>query len=71
MAELLGIDPRRTVGIGDYNNDIEMLRLSGLGIAVKNARPEVKAAADHVTVSNEEHAIAKIVEDLESGCLTV
>ena len=29
----------------------------------------VKAAADHITVSNEEHAIAKIISDIESGAL--
>ncbi|MBQ8310822.1 MAG: HAD family phosphatase [Clostridia bacterium] len=67
MAELLGIDPRCTIGIGDYNNDIELLRVAGLGVAVANARPEVKAIADHVTVSNESHAIARIIMNLENG----
>lgn len=71
MAELFGIDPRRTVGVGDYNNDIELLRLSGLGVAVANARPEVKAVADYVTCSNEDHAIARIIADIESGMLAV
>ena len=48
-----------------------MLRTAKLGIAVANACPEAKAVADHITVSNEEHAIAKIVEDLDCGLLKI
>ena len=71
LAELLGMDPRRTVAVGDYYNDVEMLRAARLGIAVANACPDALAAADHVTVSNEEHAIARVIEDLERGRLTL
>jgi len=71
MAEYMGISIERTVAIGDYNNDIGMIRAAGLGIAVANAREEVKAAADHVTVSNEQHAIARIISDIESGKLKI
>ena len=69
MAAHLGISPARTVAVGDYHNDISMLRAAGVGYAVANARPEVKAAADRLTVSNEEHAIAAIVAELESGAV--
>ncbi len=69
IVELLGVDPRRTVAIGDYNNDVSMLRAAGLGVAVANACAEAKEAADHVTVSNEEHAIARVIEDIEKGIL--
>lgn len=67
LAELLGLDPARTIGVGDYNNDVALLSAAGLGVAVANAVPEVKAVADLVTVSNEEHAIAAIVSGLDSG----
>lgn len=67
MAELMGIDMKNTIALGDYNNDVEMLKVAGVGIAVSNAVPEAKAVADHVTVSNNEHAIAKTVEDIERG----
>lgn len=67
MAQLLGIEMKHTVAVGDYNNDISMVRAAGIGFAVANGVPEVKAAADHVTVSNEEHAIARIVEELDRG----
>ncbi|MBE6713109.1 MAG: HAD family phosphatase [Ruminococcaceae bacterium] len=65
MAELLGIEMKNTVAVGDYNNDISMVRAAGLGFAVANAVPEVKQAADLVTVSNRDHAIAAIVDHLD------
>ena len=65
----LGTTMGKTIAIGDYNNDIGMLRTAGVGVAVANATPEAKAAADYITVSNEEHAIAKVIADVESGAL--
>ena len=35
--------------VGDNHNDIEMLQLAGWGIAMRNAKPEVKAVADEVS----------------------
>ena len=58
---------KKTIAVGDYNNDISMIRFAGAGYAVFNAVDEVKLAADHVTVSNNEHAIAKIIDDIDSG----
>ena len=69
LAELLGVDVRRTVAVGDYNNDIGMFVAAGCGIAVSNACPDALAAADLVTVSNEEHAIARIIYDIEQGVI--
>lgn len=69
LAEQLGIDMKNTIAVGDYHNDISMIKAAGVGIAVANARPEVKEAADMITVSNEESAIAKIIDDIESGII--
>ena len=66
FAELLAIDKNKIVAVGDYNNDVDMLRCAGIGVAVSNATAEAKAAADYITVSNNENAIAKIIEDIES-----
>lgn len=66
LAKSLGVDLSRTVAVGDYNNDIEMVKNAALGYAVANASEDLKAIADRVTVSNEEHAIARIIEDLEA-----
>ena len=67
LAKHLGIDPARTVALGDYNNDVPMLRSAGVGIAVANACPEAKAAADRITVSNDEHAIARVISEIDEG----
>ena len=67
MCRCLNMDLNKTVAIGDYNNDISMFRAAKLGIAVANACEDAKRAADVITVSNEEHAIAQVIADLESG----
>ncbi len=67
LAEILGIDKAKTIAVGDYNNDVSMIEAAGVGVAVANAVAEAKAAADIVTVSNEEHAIAKIISQIDSG----
>lgn len=69
LAQHLKVDPKRIIAVGDYNNDVSMLRQAGLGIAVANATNEAKAAADRITVSNDEHAIARIISDLENGLI--
>lgn len=67
LAEHLGIDMSRTVAIGDYDNDAAMLKAAGCGIAVANASKRALDAADMVTVSNEEHAIARVIYDLRDN----
>ena len=54
----------KTVCVGDYENDISMLKAADLSFAVGNAIPEVKTAADRVTASNNESALAKIIKML-------
>ncbi len=67
MSQILGIDMKNTIAVGDYNNDVSMILAAGLGFAVANAVPEAKEAADFVTVSNNDHAIARIIEGIERG----
>ena len=67
LCECLGIARKNSIAIGDYNNDVPMLRAAGLGVAVSNACKEALAEADLVTVSNEEHALARIIYDLRDG----
>ena len=71
LAKHMGIDMSRTVAVGDYNNDVGMIKAAGIGIAVANATPEAKAVADVITVSNNDHAIAKIISDIECGILKI
>ena len=67
ICEKLGLDIKKTIALGDYNNDISMFEAAKIGIAVSNACEDALKAADFVTVSNEEHALAQVVCDLESG----
>ena len=71
IAEAVGVDMSRVIAVGDYNNDISMLLAASVGISVGNARPEVKAVADRVTVTNEESAIRRIISEIESGELKI
>ena len=64
LAKCLGVDMKNTIAVGDYDNDITMLKAAGVGYAVSNATDAAKAAADKITVSNEEHAIAKIISEI-------
>ncbi|MGD0273213.1 MAG: Cof-type HAD-IIB family hydrolase [Gaiellaceae bacterium] len=65
LAELcaeLGIASSETIAFGDMLNDIPMLEWAGRGIAVANAHPEVLAACDEVTASNDEDGVALVLE---------
>ncbi len=67
LAYLKAHDPtvRLTIGVGDYENDVTLVQMADIGYAVENAEPEVKAAADRITVSCAAHAIAHIIADIE------
>lgn len=64
IEKLLKDDERMTdvVAFGDNYNDIEMLQKAGLGVAVGNAREEVKAIADKVIQDNVEDGVAHFIE---------
>lgn len=49
---------------GDMPNDLELVRWAGLGVAVANAHPALKEAADEVTASNDEDGVALVIERL-------
>ena len=61
LVEITGIRREKAIAIGDYCNDIEMLIAAGLGVATANGHPQLKAAADITTVSNDEHAISNLI----------
>lgn len=49
LAAALGLDPSDFLAVGDAENDIELLRYAGIGIAVSNAPPAAAAAATYIT----------------------
>lgn len=48
-----------------------MLDAAHVSIVVSNATEKAKKAADYITVSNEENAIAKVIEDIENGRIVI
>lgn len=62
LADHLGIAPAETLAIGDHLNDISMLTMAGLGVAMGNALPEVKAAASAVVAGHAEDGVAEALE---------
>lgn len=61
MLPVIGVDREHVICCGDGYNDISMIRYAGLGVAMANAQPEVKAAADHITASNDEDGIVQVI----------
>lgn len=61
LCEHLGIDLAATMACGDTQNDIDILKTAAIGVAMDNARTEVKAIADFVTRSNEESGVAHAI----------
>ncbi len=54
----INLTPADLIAFGDGYNDLSMLKLAGMGVAMENAAPEVRAEADYVTLSNEEDGVA-------------
>ena len=54
LLDRLGVDPSTMMALGDAENDLGMLELAGLSVAMGQAPERVQAAADHVTASNAE-----------------
>jgi HAD superfamily hydrolase (TIGR01484 family) len=66
LCEQRDIDRRDVIAFGDMPNDLPMLTWAGHGVAVANAHPDVRAAADEVTASNDESGVALVLERLFS-----
>lgn len=62
LAQRLNIPLAQTMAMGDGVNDISMLQAAGLGVAMGNAAPEVRLAADAVTSDNAEDGAALAIE---------
>lgn len=62
LAKRLGIRQSEVMAVGDSNNDVDMLKYAGLGVAMGNAMPEVKAIADAVTLTNDEDGVAEAIQ---------
>ena len=62
VASRMGVLRRQVLAVGDHLNDLELIRYAGLGVAMGNARDEVKATARLVTGTNDEEGAAEVLE---------
>lgn len=64
LRELLRVDPAHVLAMGDGENDIEMLQLAGVGVAMGNAGSRVIQVADLTVPTNDEDGVAHAIEKL-------
>lgn len=62
LLAMMHVNPAHVLALGDADNDLEMLELAGIGVAMGNATDRVKAIANHITTSNNEDGVALAVE---------
>ena len=58
LCRHLNISKEETLAIGDTQNDLDIIQTAAVGVAMDNAIPEVKKAADFITLSNEKDGVA-------------
>jgi hydroxymethylpyrimidine pyrophosphatase-like HAD family hydrolase len=68
--ERMGLSPENAVGIGDAENDHAFLRLCACGVAVANALPSLKEAADLVTRADHGAGVEELIDELLRDDLT-
>lgn len=64
IQEKYGISRQETMVFGDYNNDLEMMAMADFSFAMANAHPNVTAAANFKTRSNDEYGVETVLEQL-------
>lgn len=62
LAKHLKIKMNQVMAMGDMDNDIPMIKLAGMGVAMKNAEPEVIAVSDYVTDDCNNSGVGKAIE---------
>lgn len=64
LAFAYGIDLSEVIAIGDEWNDLEMLEMAGLGVAMGNGSEEAKERADLIAPTNDQEGVATILEEI-------
>ena len=63
LCNLLGVEIENAVAVGDAANDLAMLQAAGIGVAMINGSDEVKAAADYITICDNNHdGVAEVAD---------
>ena len=63
--EMTGIQREEIIAFGDAENDLEMIRFAGIGVAMGNAEEAVKAVADFVTADIDDDGIEKALKHFQ------
>ena len=61
LCEKININIENTIAIGDSYNDISMVKIAGIGVAMGNGIEEIKNIADYITDTNENDGVAKVI----------
>ncbi|KAM6587838.1 hypothetical protein CsatA_010443 [Cannabis sativa] len=61
LLDHLGVSPKEIMAIGDGENDVEMLELASLGVALSNGSEKTKAVANVIGASNDENGAADAI----------
>ncbi|KAG8375623.1 hypothetical protein BUALT_Bualt10G0119600 [Buddleja alternifolia] len=61
LLDHLGATPKEIMAIGDGENDVEMLELASLGVALSNGSEKAKAVANVIGISNDEDGVADAI----------
>ncbi len=62
LSRSLGVKAEEVLALGDHDNDVSLLRWAGVGVAMGNATPAAKAAADTITSSNLRDGVAEALQ---------
>ena len=61
VCEYCGVDISEAIAAGDELNDLSMIEAAGLGVAMGNAHADIKAAANYITLTNDENGLADMI----------
>ena len=64
LSDYLGVDRDLVAAFGDADNDIDMIKFAGIGVAMANANEALKSKADYITLSNDEDGVAYALKNI-------
>jgi len=71
LCKKLGLTKDNVMALGDGLNDLSMIEFAGMGVAVDNANPVLKEAADFISKSNDEDGFAYAIENNTTPIVTI
>ena len=63
LCDSINLPIEETIAVGDEENDQHMIQVAGLGVAMGNARQSIKDIANHITDTNNNHGVSKVIEE--------